>query len=302
MISALRSMAVWTAYPLVMLITLAIYYGLIRQGFDWSLASYIAAIMGGVGLITMLENILPFRKAWVPNRVEVQTDITFMLLIQVLLPKLLSIMTAMWLLEYVKNAGWALYEWWPHSYPVWVQMLLMMFIADLPRYWLHRAAHEWAPLWKFHAVHHSVQKLNWINVGRFHPVDKSLQFVCDALPFILLGVSREVLALYFVVYSIKGFFQHSNVDVKLGWLNYIISGPELHRWHHSKTIKESNTNYGNNIILWDILFGTFFLPKHVSVGDLGLLNRHYPMTFLSQMKAPFIRGLDKAPPDGKEIS
>jgi len=295
-------MAVWTAYPLVMLISLVIYYELVRQGLDWSMACYIAAIIGGVGLITLLEHVLPYRKAWVPNRAEVQSDVTFMLLIQALLPKLLSIMTAMWLLEYVRNAGWALSEWWPHSYPVWVQMLLMMFVADLPRYWLHRAAHEWTPLWRFHAVHHSVQKLNWINVGRFHPVDKSLQFVCDALPFILLGVSREVLALYFVVYSIKGFFQHSNVDVKLGWLNYIISGPELHRWHHSRTIKESNTNYGNNIILWDILFGTFFLPRHVSVGDLGLLNRDYPMAFSSQMKAPFIRGLDKAQQDGKKLS
>jgi sterol desaturase/sphingolipid hydroxylase (fatty acid hydroxylase superfamily) len=166
-------------------------------------------------------------------------------------------------------------------------MLLMMFIADLPRYWLHRAAHEWTPLWKFHAVHHSVKKLNWINVGRFHPVDKSLQFVCDTLPFILVGVSKEVLTLYFVVYSIKGFFQHSNVDVKLGWLNYIISGPELHRWHHSKVIKESNTNYGNNVIVWDILFGTFFLPKHAVIEKLGLLEKDYPMTFLGQIKEPF---------------
>ncbi|WP_165922968.1 sterol desaturase family protein [Sulfurirhabdus autotrophica] len=293
-------MAVWIAYPVVMIITLSIYYGLAHQGINWSLASYIAAIIGGVGLITLLENILPYRKDWAPNRAEVQSDVTFMILIQVLLPKLLSIMTAMWLLEYVKSAGWALDEWWPHSYPAWIQMLLMMFVADFPRYWLHRAAHEWTPLWRFHAVHHSVQKLNWINVGRFHPVDKFLQFLCDAMPFILVGVSYEVLALYFVVYSIKGFFQHSNVDIKLGWLNYLISGPELHRWHHSRTIKESNTNYGNNIIVWDILFGTFFLPKGASVGDLGLLNRHYPMGFLSQMKTPFIPGLDKAQQDGNE--
>jgi sterol desaturase/sphingolipid hydroxylase (fatty acid hydroxylase superfamily) len=80
----------------------------------------------------------------------------------------------------------------------------------------------------------------------------------------------------------------------LGWLNYIISGPELHRWHHSKTIKESNSNYGNNVIVWDILFGTFFYPKDRRVKELGLLNRRYPSGFLAQMRTPFIKDIDKA--------
>ena len=141
-------------------------------------------------------------------------------------------------------------------------------------------------------MHHSVSKLYWVNVGRFHPLDKSLQFVCDALPFMLLGLSQEVLTLYFVVYSIKGFFQHSNVDVKLGWFNYLISGPELHRWHHSRTVRESNTNYGNNFIIWDILFGTFYWPDDREVSDLGLLNPVYPTGFVEQMKAPFVPGIE----------
>jgi len=113
------------------------------------------------------------------------------------------------------------------------------------------------------------------------------------LPFIFLGVTKEVLTLYFVIYAVNGFFQHSNVDAKLGWFNYLISGPELHRWHHSKAIQESNNNYGNNLIVWDILFGTYFLPKDREVADLGLLNRDYPMGFLEQIKAPFVPGIDK---------
>ena len=80
----------------------------------------------------------------------------------------------------------------------------------------------------------------------------------------------------------------------MGLLNYIISGPELHRWHHSNQIEESNTNYGNNLIIWDLVFGTWFLPKNELVGDLGLQNRNYPMDFRAQLKTPFIKGLDKA--------
>jgi sterol desaturase/sphingolipid hydroxylase (fatty acid hydroxylase superfamily) len=292
--SNIRDILKWTVYPAVMLISLMIYYALAHYGVSLALSSYIAAIVGGLGLITYLELVLPYRKEWLPNRGEVKTELVFMILVQVLLPYLLSVLGVSWLVDFVTNNKWNLLALWPYHYTVWIQMLIMLFIADFFRYWLHRAAHTWIPFWRFHAVHHSVQKLYWINVGRFHPVDKSLQFLCDALPFILLGVSKEVLTLYFVVYSIKGFFQHSNVDVKLGWFNYIISGPELHRWHHSKKISESNTNYGNNIIIWDILFGTFFLPKNREVSELGLLNRNYPMSFFKQMIAPFIEGSDKA--------
>ncbi len=132
-----------------------------------------------------------------------------------------------------------------------------------------------------------------MNVGRFHPIDKALQFVFDALPFIALGVNEEVLSLYFVWYAVNGFFQHSNVDVRLGFLNYLVSGPELHRWHHSMWKKESNHNYGNHLIVWDIVFGTRYLPQDRAVGALGLLNRRYPSGFAEQMTAPFVPHLDE---------
>jgi sterol desaturase/sphingolipid hydroxylase (fatty acid hydroxylase superfamily) len=285
-----RSILRWTVYPAVMVASLVLYYGLIQYGVSLPLSSFIAAIIGGLGLITLFEIILPYRQEWLPHRSEINTDLIFMLLIQVGLPKLLTILTTVYLVSSAPAHGLRLDGYWPHAWPVWIQMLLMMFVADFFRYFLHRAAHEWIPLWRIH----SVQKLYWLNVGRFHPMDKSLQFLVEIMPFIFLGVSTEVTSLYFVIYAIKGFFQHSNVDTKLGWLNYIISGPELHRWHHSKTIKESNTNYGNNVIVWDILFGTFFYPKDREVGDLGLLNRNYPAGFLAQMQTPFIQDSDKA--------
>ena len=152
---------------------------------------------------------------------------------------------------------------------------------------------EWEPLWRVHAVHHAPQRLYTLNVGRFHPIDKGLQFVFDALPFLALGVQEDVLSLYFVWYAVNGFFQHSNADVRLGWLNYVVSGPELHRWHHSMQKEESNHNYGNHLIVWDVVFGSRYLPADGSVGALGLVNRQYPRGFLDQMAAPFTPGLDK---------
>ena len=164
----------------------------------------------------------------------------------------------------------------------------MLLAADFLRYWMHRAFHRFAPLWRLHAVHHSPHRLYWLNVGRFHPFEKAIQYLADALPFIVLGVTQPVLAVYFVFFAINGFFQHSNCSVRLGPLNYIVSGPELHRWHHSQRAAESDTNFGNNLIIWDLLFGTRFLPADREVGPLGLRNRTYPLDFLAQLTSPFV--------------
>lgn len=289
-----RNILSWTVYPGVMSLGLMIYYVLKSHGINVFLSSYVATIIAGVGLITFFELVLPYRKEWLPSSSEVGTDFLFMMLVQVLLPQLISISFVSWLLGFVKNSNWNISDFWPHNYPIWIQILIMILSGDFLRYWLHRAAHTSPLLWRFHAVHHSVHKLYWLNLGRFHPLERTLQLFCDTFPFILLSLSKEVLALYLLIYSIKGFFQHCNIDLKLGWFNYIISGPELHRWHHSTNIQESNNNYGNHIIIWDILFGTYFLPQGKNVSELGLLNRNYPMSFLKQIQAPFIKGIDTA--------
>ncbi len=282
----------WMIYPLVMTAGLTLHFGLLDYGFDLTWATYLPAIFGA-GTITFLELAFPARREWLPDSREVLNDSAYMVFVQVLVPKLLSFLLAIGLLRMVhSNPAWGS-TLWPHQWPVSVQAGLMILSADFLRYWLHRLAHEWPPLWRLHAVHHSPHKLYWVNVARFHPLEKVLQFLFDALPFIILGVAEEALALYFVFYSINGFFQHCNIRIRLGFLNYLISGPELHRWHHSMYAEESNQNYGNNIIIWDLLFGTWFLPRDRKVNTLGLTNRDYPMPFFQQLKTPFIKGLEQ---------
>jgi sterol desaturase/sphingolipid hydroxylase (fatty acid hydroxylase superfamily) len=244
-------------------------------------------------MITVLEWQAPCRQTWWADKHEIGQDALFMALIQGVLPSALTFAVSLTLLDWLQVHEWTVGAGWPHNWPVAGQMVLMMVLADGMRYWLHRWAHEWEPLWRFHAVHHSPHKLYWLNVGRFHPIDKVFQFLLDSLPFLLLGVREEVLALYVVCYAINGFFQHCNIDLRLGCLNYLISGPELHRWHHSQWKEESNHNYGNNVIIWDRIFGTCYLPDERQVENLGLLNRDYPMTFWKQMATPLVPGADK---------
>lgn len=282
----------WCPYPLVMAAGIGLHYLILHWGFELTTATYIPAIFGA-GAITFLEIYYPQRKEWSANSNDVLNDSAYMVIVQIVLPRVLSFAWAITLLSYLKTRNMTFDSWWPYDWPVFVQALLMILSADFLRYWLHRYSHEWPLLWRLHAVHHSPHKLYWVNVARFHPIEKALQYLFDALPFIVLGIAEEVLALYFVFYSINGFFQHCNIKLRLGVLNYIISGPELHRWHHSMVARESNQNYGNNLIVWDLLFGTWFLPRERQVNLLGLTNRNYPLPFISQLKTPFIKGIEQ---------
>lgn len=289
--TTLSKMVAAGSYPVVMAGGLALYAGFTRAGLSVTWASF-AAVLIGAALITLHEIKLPNCEAWKPGAGEIGVDAAFMVTVQVALPYLLSVTLVIAISDFLSARGIGIGGFWPHDLPVAVQAGLMLLAADFPRYWMHRAFHRFTPLWRLHAVHHSPHRLYWLNVGRFHPIEKAIQYAVDALPFALLAVSNEVLAAYFVFYALNGFFQHSNCKLRLGPLNYIVSGPELHRWHHSEAAGESDNNFGNNLIVWDLLFGTRFLPEDRDVGPLGLANRHYPMGFLAQMKTPFVSGIE----------
>src|SRR5882672_674393 len=210
-----------------------------------------------------------------------------MALIQIALPRLLVAFVilgiAQWMHEHEPS------DWWPQDWPLLAQMLAMVLAVDLLRYWLHRACHKFTPLWRLHEVHHSPDLLYTLNVGRFHPLEKLLHFSLDTVPFLLLGVAPEVIAGYFLLYSVNGFFQHSNVRLRYGWLNYIVGSAETHRWHHARDPKTAACNFGNTTIVWDLLFGTWHLPKTAPVDDIGIMDRAYPKDFWSQMLTPFRR-------------
>ena len=290
-----RTVLAWGVYPATMVGAFVVNAQLLSVGLPILVAAYASAALAA-SAVTFFEFVIPYDKAWQPRWADVKNDLLFMVTVQMVLPQLLGLLLALTLLGYLESLALPMAQLWPRESPLFLQVILMLLVAELLRYPLHVAAHNTKTLWRLHAVHHSPKRLYWLNVGRFHPAEKALQYTLDTLPFILCGVGAEVVALYFIFYAVNGFYQHSNVDVRYGPLNYVVSGPELHRWHHSKLIDESNRNYGNNLILWDLVFGTWFLPKHARVGDLGLLNRDYPLGFVDQTTTPLTPGLDKKPP------
>jgi ornithine lipid hydroxylase len=272
-------------YPALITGALVLFWALLNAGAPLEWAPYVAVVIAGA-LVLLSEYVIPYRRDWRPLLSDFGRDGAFMALTQVAVPFAMTWLVTLALQNLLAENQWRL-NLWPHAWPIVAQLSLKIIAGDFLRYWLHRAAHTWPPLWRLHQVHHHPEKLYTTNVFRFHPLEKALQFLLDTFPFILLGAGPEVLAYYFVFYSISGLFQHSNIDVRLGWLNYLVSGPEVHRWHHSKQIAESNNNYAHSFVVWDLVFGTYFRPRDRAVERLGLLDPHYPSSFLGQMAAPF---------------
>ena len=286
--AGLRSVAQVVLYPVVSAGACVAFYVLAESGTATAVAAYGPILVAAI-LIMLSELWWPYRPSWRPDRRTVTTDVVFTTVVQMVIPAFAAIAFAL-VAKAFTGSGWEVRHLWPHQLPGTVQVLLMLVLADFVRYWQHRAMHRSPVLWRLHAVHHSPDRLYWLNVGRFHPLEEVLQSLVDALPFVILGVDERVLAGYYVFYAVNGFFQHANCDVRLGPLNWIVAGPELHRWHHSVDVREANHNYGNKLIVWDTLFGSRYLPTARDVGDLGNGEATCPTTFVGQMAAPFRRG------------
>ncbi len=274
-------------YPLVLITAYLTFVWMRSVGAPMMFSAYLTVLVGAT-VIVLHETFVPHRHDWRPQANDLITDGTFLVFVQIVWPAMLKVAILgllVWMSPFINVATLA--NVWPHDSPVLLQLILMMVTAEFFRYWIHRASHRYIPLWKLHAVHHAADKLYTVNVGRFHPLDKALQFLGDSLPFLLFGVAPEVFATYFVIYALNGFYQHSNASVKLGVFNRIIAGPELHRWHHSNVYREANANFGNNLIIWDSIFGTRYLPEDRQVNRVGISNPDWPSGFMAQMWSPF---------------
>ena len=212
-------------------------------------------------LIAAYEEILPYEIPWKPKREDLRLDTLHvfssqLLPTQIMRPAVLGFLTVVGVVE----NGQSVLNIWPNHWPFELQFILEAICGDFGAYWVHRWAHEIPALWRLHSVHHSVPGLYWLNASRFHPLDTALSFSAQMLTLLSLGVGSDVLVMWTTFSGVHSLFQHCNVDLKAGPLNWIFSMAEPHRWHHSKILAEADHNYGPELVIWDHVFRTFYLP------------------------------------------
>jgi sterol desaturase/sphingolipid hydroxylase (fatty acid hydroxylase superfamily) len=250
---------------------------MLAQGVPASAALVIVSVVFGLTVIA-LEYIIPFEPAWSRPQGDLLTDACHLVVTGIFVEWTPSLAISEQLQTDV----------WPNHWPLWLQLPLALALTDLAGYWVHRLHH--AALWRFHSVHHSAPRLYWLNTVRTHPVEALIYVFGVFAPLLVLGASEEVLTLYVVFATVFRLLQHSNVDVRLGPLNWVFSMAELHRWHHSRKIEEADSNFGNIVIFWDVLFGTRYLPPRRPPADVGIDGMpEFPTSYLAQLAIPFRR-------------
>jgi sterol desaturase/sphingolipid hydroxylase (fatty acid hydroxylase superfamily) len=172
--------------------------------------------------------------------------------------------------------------------PLWLQAAIFLLGSDLMMYWIHRVFHR-APLWKYHAVHHSSEELDWISAARFHPVNIFLGSVATDVVLLLAGISPNVLVFLGPFTTAHSAFVHANLNWSLGPFRYLIAGPVFHRWHHTAAERGGDKNFASTFPFIDLAFGTFYMPANMLPDAYGVADRNFPPTFGAQLIYPFKR-------------
>jgi sterol desaturase/sphingolipid hydroxylase (fatty acid hydroxylase superfamily) len=154
--------------------------------------------------------------------------------------------------------------------PLWLRMSAAMVVGEIGAYWGHRWSHEIPFLWRFHAIHHSAEEIDWLVSSRVHPVDHYFTRFCMLVPMYLLGLAQPmsnrvdmVSVLVTVIGTYWGFFIHANVNWRFGWLEWLVATPAFHHWHHTNDGPQViDKNYASTLPWLDKLFGTFYLPAN----------------------------------------
>lgn len=186
--------------------------------------------------------------------------------------------------------GWALespLQAWVGGQPIAIQFVEALVLADLFAYGSHRLFHVVPLLWRFHAIHHSSEHLDWLASSRLHLVDIVATRAVAFVPLYVMGFSQEALYAYLLFASIQAIAIHSNLRFDFGPARYAVVTPQYHHWHHTAQPELVDRNFAVHLPIIDWIFGTYYLPKGVWPERTGIEGNPVPDGWLRQLTHPF---------------
>ncbi len=168
------------------------------------------------------------------------------------------------------------------SWPMGWQVVFFLVTHDLYIYLFHRWQHRSRFLWRLHEAHHSVQEVDWLAGARSHAFEILINQTVEFAPMLLLGAAPQVPLIKGMISAVWGMYIHSNLNVRTGRLQLLINGPEAHRWHHATDLAPPGMNFGTKLAIWDVLFGTFYLPRDKKPTGYGLTYVYFPKGYFRQ--------------------
>ncbi len=193
--------------------------------------------------------------------------------------------------------------------PLWLQCAEALLLADLGFYAAHRAFHAVPFLWRFHAVHHSIEELDWLAGARVHPIDQILTKGLSLVPLYALGFSTGAIAIHATIYMWHSVLLHSNIRLRFGPLGWLVASPDFHHWHHANERSAYDRNFAGQLAVLDRLFGTHHhppgqVPQRYGIDDPPLAGYWNHLRYPFRCSAPAAGDLGVAPaaPDPQRFS
>jgi len=250
-------------------------------GVDWLVLDF---LLTGAAFI-FIEKIIPKYESQAILRPQWQLDLVYFAINHLLISVLLTVGNGFAPAVF----GWAVnahLQAFVSGLPLFFQVLLLIACADLVQYFCHRAFHEIPMLWKFHAVHHSTEHMDWLAGSRSHIVEILVDRSFVMVPLYLLGADKAALDAYVLFAAIQAVAVHANVRIPFGPLKYVLTTPQYHHWHHSSERPAIDTNYAVHLPVFDMLFGTYHMPHPHWPAEYGT-TKPVPETLLGQCTYPF---------------
>lgn len=268
----------YAAYPTVMGSALIIALAVARELLP---AGWLPVTAGvSIAVVAMLERFAPFEPRWLADQDDTRADVVHALVNWALLSGAAVVVHA---ITQVSGLPPVLLRW-----PIWAQFVAVAVIFDLGLYAMHVASHRWPAAWRLHAIHHSAQRLYWLNGERRHPLSAALMAAPGLLALAALGAPPIIVSAWLAVVAVHLAFQHANLDYQLGPLRRWIAGAQTHRWHHKREYEDAQVNFGEFLLVWDRLFGTFLDPHgRLDADAVGLRSNDVPAGYVAQLRWPF---------------
>ncbi len=211
-----------------------------------------------------LELVFERHEGWRINRRELVTDI-FYTVFNITIIGTASEMLVNSPLREAKEA-WGIGTPWLAELPFLVQVMAVMFTFEFGQYWMHRAMHNWYPLWLTHAPHHHVTQLNAMKGFIGNPIEL---FLISLGVVSLLDVDLNALFASFTASGAIAAYAHANVRANPPiWYGFFFTTIRNHSLHHTAlSYEDTRCNYGNSVIFWDRVFGTYKEGESEVVGQ-----------------------------------
>jgi len=248
-------------------------------GVDWLILAFLLSTM----VFMVLEKMFPKYKDQLILRPRWALDLYYFCFNHLAISAILIFTN-----YHLSHFDWALsasVQAWVQSVPIAVQVIVIVLCADFVLYWEHRLYHEVKVLWPVHAVHHSVEDLDWLAGSRGHFIQVFSERAMVMVPLYLLGADTDALNIYVTIAALQAILIHCNVSINFGPLKYIIVTPQFHHWHHSSEKPAIDTNYSAHTVLFDRLFGTYHMPDEHWPAKYGTTSP-VPTTVLGQLLYP----------------